>query len=44
MFYCYQNKYYGVVSVEEIIDAKKRYNRKKDISDFLLLKNENFNM
>jgi hypothetical protein len=44
IFYCYQTKYYGVVSVEEIIDAKKRYNRKKDISDFLLLKNENFNM
>jgi len=44
MFYCYENKYYGVVSVDEIIDAKKRYKRTKDISDFLLLKNENFNM
>jgi hypothetical protein len=44
MFYCYENKYYNVVSINEIINAKKRYNRSKDISDFLLLKNENFNM
>ena len=43
-YYCYNNKYYGIVSINEIIDAKKRYKRTKDISDFLLLKNENFNM
>jgi hypothetical protein len=44
MFYYYENKYYNVVSINEIINAKKRYNRSKDISDFLLLKNENFNI
>jgi len=43
-FYSHNNKYYGIVSINEIIDAKKRYKRTKDISDFLLLKNENFNM
>lgn len=44
MYYKYNGTYYGVVSVDEVIAAKKRYNRNKDISDFLLLKNENFNM
>ena len=44
MYYNYNNTYYGVVSINEIIDAKKRYSRNKDISDFLLLKNENFNI
>lgn len=44
IYYNYNNTYYGVVSVDEVIAAKKRYNRNKDISDFLLLKNENFNM
>jgi hypothetical protein len=44
MFYCYKDKYYGVVSIAEIINAKKRYSRSKDIKDFILLKNENFNI
>jgi hypothetical protein len=44
IYYNHDNTYYGIVSIDEIIDAKKRYNRRKDISDFLLLKNENFNM
>jgi hypothetical protein len=44
MFYCYKDKYYGVVSIAEVINAKKRYSRSKDIKDFILLKNENFNI
>lgn len=44
VFYQYNNTYYGIVSIKEIIDAKRQYKRKKDIEDFLLLKNENFNM
>lgn len=43
-YYLFNNKYYGFVPVQEIIDAKKTYGRKKDINDFLILKNENFNM
>jgi hypothetical protein len=43
-YYCFNNKYYGIVPINEVIDAKKGYKRNKDISDFLLLKNENFNM
>lgn len=44
VFYQYNNTHYGIVSIKEIIDAKRQYKRKKDIEDFLLLKNENFNM
>lgn len=42
--YFYNGKYYGIIPINEIIDAKKSYGRKKDVNDFLLLKNENFNM
>jgi hypothetical protein len=44
VFYKHKDKYYNIVPIKEIINAKKRYNRSKDIIDFLLLKNENFNI
>lgn len=34
---------FAVVGANEIINAKKKYNRVKDLQDFILLKNENFN-
>jgi hypothetical protein len=42
--YMFDNKYYSIIDIKEIIQAKKVYKRKKDIEDFLLLKNENFNI
>ncbi len=42
--YMFDDKYYSVVGINEVIKAKKQYKRKKDIEDFLLLKNENFNI
>jgi hypothetical protein len=44
MFYKYNGYEYGIVSINEILNAKKQYNRSKDIKDFLMLKNENFNI
>jgi len=41
-YYKHKNIYYEVVAINEIIKAKKRYNRNKDINDFELLKKENF--
>jgi len=41
-YYKYKSIYYEVVSINEIIKAKKRYNRLKDRNDFELLKKENF--
>jgi len=44
LFYTHGGKMYRIISIAEIINAKKKYSRSKDISDFLLLKNENFNI
>lgn len=41
--YEYKGVLYPLVSINEIITAKKNYGREKDYRDFLLLKNENFN-
>ena len=43
-YYMFEGRHYGIVSIDEIIAAKKRYGRSKDVHDFLMLKNENFNM
>jgi hypothetical protein len=42
--YKFRSKYYDIVPISEIIQAKARYGRKKDLSDLILLKNENFNL
>ena len=44
VFYEYNKVKYSLFLINEIIDAKKKYSRKKDIQDFLILKNENFNL
>jgi hypothetical protein len=43
VFYKHKDVYYKIISINEIIDAKRKYKRTKDLQDFLLLKNENFN-
>lgn len=42
--YKWSHNYYEVNSVLEIIQAKVSYGRPKDLSDLILLKNENFNL
>jgi hypothetical protein len=42
--YTYNENSYSIISIDEVIEAKKKYGRPKDISDFILLKNENFNL
>jgi hypothetical protein len=42
--YTYKNIKYQLVPINEIIEAKKKYARKKDLQDFIMLKNENFNI
>jgi hypothetical protein len=42
--YKFGNVEYILVPINEILDAKKSYKRNKDITDFLMLKNENFNI
>lgn len=44
LYYHHNNNKYHLVSIDEIIEAKKKYSRKKDMQDFLILKNENFNL
>lgn len=44
IYYKHKNNLYKLVSIREILDAKKMYNRKKDKDDLILLKNENFNI
>lgn len=44
VFYEYNKVKYSLNLINEIIDAKKKYSRKKDMQDFLILKNENFNL
>lgn len=44
VFYEYNKVKYSLNLINEIIDAKKNYSRKKDMQDFLILKNENFNL
>ena len=44
LLYKYNNFEYNIVSINEIIDAKRQYGRMKDINDFKMLKNENFNI
>lgn len=41
-YYKYKSTYHEIVSINEIIKAKKRYDRLKDRNDFELLKKENF--
>jgi hypothetical protein len=43
VFYEYNKVKYSLSLINEIIDAKKKYSRKKDLQDFIMLKNENFN-
>ena len=42
--YKFNNNYYKVNTIDEIVKAKASYKRKKDINDFKLLKNNNFNI
>jgi hypothetical protein len=42
--YKFKNRYFNVVGIDEIIAAKKSYSRKKDLTDFINLKNLNFNI
>jgi len=44
LYYTYNNVKYPLVPINEIIEAKKKYARKKDMQDFIMLKNENFNI
>ena len=43
LFYKYKDHYYPIAPIEETIDAKRKYNRLKDLGDFIYLKNNNFN-
>ena len=42
--YKWCQNYYDINSINEVIRAKVTYGRSKDITDLLLLKNENFNL
>ena len=44
LYYVYGSTNYSICSIDEIITAKKDYGRKKDLIDFQMLKNENFNV
>ena len=44
VYYTHGTTNYGICSIGEIITAKRGYGRKKDITDFIMLKNENFNI
>ena len=41
-YYKFRNNLYEIVPINEIIKAKKQYDRIKDRNDFLILKKENF--
>jgi len=43
LLYKYKDHYYPIAPIEETIDAKRKYNRLKDLGDFIYLKNNNFN-
>ena len=44
IFYQHNNYNYPLVTINEILDAKRKYKRTKDIYDFEKLKNLNFNI
>jgi hypothetical protein len=43
LYHKHNNKYYSISLINDIIHHKKSYTRIKDLNDFILLKNENFN-
>ena len=43
LFYKHNDQYYPIAPIEETISAKRKYNRLKDLGDFIYLKNNNFN-